>query len=150
MATEQRGACELMVLRLHTKRANRLFAWIGVICLFLIVPVKGIRWVNESVEISTLVGVAPSLLGPAGLLFLILSSSGRLSRLTLGQVTMLVTLIALGLEFAQLLPRPGILANVYYTFAWLDIIASLFSVSVAHYTARFITYKYGKHHVVDQ
>lgn len=127
---------------LRTQRINRLFAWIGVICLLLIIPIKGIRWING----STLIGVAPSLLGPAGLLFLFLSSSGRLSRLTLGQVTMLVSLIALGLEFAQLLPRPGILAKVHYTFAWLDIIASLFSVIAAHYAARFITNKYGKHH----
>jgi len=125
----------------------RLFAWIGAICLFLIVPVKAIRWVNESMVISTLVGIAPSLLGPAGLLFLILSSSGRLSRLTLGQVTKLVTLIALGLEFAQLLPRPGILAKVNYTFTWLDVIASLFSVSIAHFAARFIMYKYRNHRV---
>jgi hypothetical protein len=84
------------------------------------------------------VGIAPSLLGPAGLLFLILSSSGRLSRLTLMQISFLVAVIAFGLEFIQLIPRSGILAKVHYTFDWLDIIASGVSVCLSYAVARFI------------
>ena len=64
-----------------------------------------------------------------------LSTSGKLSRLTLPQVAALVAVIALGLEFAQLLPRPGVLAKVHYTFDWLDIFASLLSVYVSYLVA---------------
>ncbi len=68
-----------------------------------------------------------------------LSGSGKLSRLTHRQVAILVIVIALGLEFAQLLPRPGILAKVHYTFDWLDILASLLSISVSYLVAFNIT-----------
>lgn len=78
-----------------------------------------------------LVGVAPSLLGPSGLLFLLLSSPGRLSKLTLVQRAILVGAISVGLELAQLLPRPGILARVRYTFDVLDLLAMVVSVSVS-------------------
>ena len=118
----------------------------GSICLLLIIPVKAIRWVHLGWATIILVGIAPSLLGPAGLLFLILSSSGRLSRLTLVQVTFFVATVALGLEFAQLIPRPGILARIHYTFDWLDVIASGFSVCVGYLVARLITNEKGKHH----
>ena len=117
--------------------AKRLFGWIGLICLLLIIPVKAMRFVDETAASMLLVGIAPSLLGAAGLFFLILSSSGRLSHLTLLQVALLVAVIALGLEFAQLLPRPGILAKVHYTFDWLDVIGSLLSVCVAWFVAGF-------------
>jgi hypothetical protein len=119
--------------------ARRQFGWIGLICLLLIIPIKAIRFLDETTANTLPVGIAPSLLGPAGLFFLILSSSGRLSRLTLVQVAVLVGVIALGLEFVQLLPRPGILAAVHYTFDWLDILASLFSVCVSYLVALNIT-----------
>ena len=95
---------------------RRLFGWIGLTCLLLVIPVKAIRFADEASANTLLAGVAPSLLGPAGLFFFILSGSGRFSRLTLLQVAALVAVIALGLEFGQLLPRPGILAKVHYTF----------------------------------
>jgi hypothetical protein len=123
-----------------------LFWWMALICLLLIIPIKAIRWAHLSVATTILVGIAPSLLGPAGLLFLILSSSGRLSRLTLVQITLLVAVVALGLEFAQLIPRSGILARVHYTFEWLDIIASVFSVCVGYLVARLITNKKANDH----
>lgn len=111
----------------------------GTIGLLLIIPIKLIRWLDLHSTTAIIVGIAPSLLGPAGLLFLIASSSGKLSRLTLAQVTVLVTVIALGIEFVQLLPRPGILAKVQYTFDWLDVIASGLSVCVGYLVARFMT-----------
>ena len=114
---------------------KRLFGWIGLICLLLIIPVKAIRFMDETTANTLPVGIAPSLLGPAGLFFLMLSTSGKLSRLTLPQVAALVAVIALGLEFAQLLPRPGVLAKVHYTFDWLDIFASLLSVYVSYLVA---------------
>jgi len=117
-------------------RTKRLFGLIGLGCWLLIIPVKAIRWIDHSSAISTIVGIAPSVLGPAGLLFLILSSSSpRLARLTLVQKTLLVGAIAVGLEFIQLFPRPGILAKVHYTFDWLDVAATLFSVSVGYLVA---------------
>jgi hypothetical protein len=117
---------------------KRLLGWIGLICLLLIIPIKVIRFVDEPAATTWLVGITPSVLGPAGLLFLILSGSGRFSRLTLPQATMFVAFIALGLEFVQLLPRPGILANVYYTFDWIDVFGSLFSVGIGYFVARLM------------
>ena len=123
-----------------SNRNKRLFGWIGSICLLLIIPVKAIRWVNVSITISTVIGITPSMLGPAGLLFLISSSSSsRLARVTLLQTTLLVGAIAIGLEFIQLIPRHGILARVHYTFDWLDFAATLFSVSVGYLVARLIS-----------
>lgn len=86
-----------------------------------------------------IVGITPSILGLAGLLFLLLSSSSpRPARLTLIQTTFLVGAIGLGLEFIQLVPRPGILARVHYTFDWLDVAATLFSVAVGYVVARLL------------
>jgi len=125
-------------------RTKRLFGWIGLGCLLLIIPVKAVRWTDLSLVSSTIVGIAPSALGPAGLLFLILSSSSpRLSRLTLLQTTLLVCAIAMGLEFIQLIPRPEILAKVHYTFDWFDVAVTLFSVSVGYLFARLLTYSKG-------
>lgn len=124
----------------HLEKTKRLLGWIGAFCLLLIIPVKALRWISESSASTTIVGISPSVLGPAGLLFLLLSSSGRLSRLTLLQTSLLVTAIALGLEFAQLLPRPGILSNVHYTFDWLDALASLVSVWLGYIVVRLITH----------
>jgi len=123
---------------------KRLFGWIGLVCLLLIIPVKVFRWTDHSLVTSTIFGIAPSALGPAGFLFLMLSSSSRrLARLTLLQTTLLVVAIAIGLEFTQLFPRPGILAKVHYTFDWFDITTTLFSVSVGYLVARLLTYLKG-------
>jgi hypothetical protein len=112
-------------------RKRRLFGWIGAVCLFLIIPIKLLR-LYTSAGATPGVGVAPSIFGPLGLLFLLLSSTGRLSRLTLTQMTLLVGTITVGLEFMQLLPRPGILARVSYTFDPLDLAASLCSLVIAY------------------
>lgn len=117
---------------------KRQFGWIGAILLFLIIPVKAFRWIDEPFVNTILIGVAPSLLGPAGLLFLVLSSSGRWGRLTVVQTTILVAAISFGLEFAQLLPRPGILANVKYSFDWLDVGATFLSIFFGYSLARLL------------
>lgn len=123
-------------------RIKRLFGLIGLSALLLIIPVKAVRWVDYSPMISTIIGIAPSILGPAGLLFLILSSSSpRVARLTLYQATLLVAAIAIGLEFVQLIPRPGILAKVHYTFDWLDVVATVLSVSAGHVVARWLVHQ---------
>jgi hypothetical protein len=118
---------------------KRKFGWIGLILLFLIIPVKAFRWSDQPLVNSTLIGITPSLLGPAGVFFLVLSSSGPLSRLTYLQIALMVVAISFGLEFAQLLPRPGILANVKYTFDWLDVAASFVSIYTAYWMAHVLT-----------
>jgi hypothetical protein len=110
-----------------------------MICWLLIIPVKAMRFIHGPTADTLLMGIAPSVLGPAGLFFLIPTSPGRLSHLSLLQVAIVTTTIALGLEFAQLLPRPGILSAVYYTFDWLDILASLLSVCVSYIIAYAVT-----------
>ena len=118
-------------------RKRHLFGWIGAVCLLLIIPIKLLR-LSNSAGISLAVGIAPSILGPPGLLFLLLSSTGRLSRLTLTQTTLLAGTIAVGLEFMQLLPRPGILTHVRYTFDRLDLAATLCSLVMAYGIIRVV------------
>ena len=119
-------------------KLRRLFGWMGTICLLLIIPVKVIRWAGGNIAVSTFIGIAPSLLGPAGLLFLLLSDSGRFSKLTLLQLTFLVTGVALGLEFVQIIPKSGILERVKYIFDWLDIWSSLVSVFIGYLIAHYL------------
>ncbi len=116
----------------RTKGAtNLIFGLLGTICLVAILAVKLIRFRGHLPE-GLAIDVAPSLLGPAGLLFLLLSSTGPLSRLNLLQVTLLAGVISVGLEFAQLIPRPGILARISYTFDYYDLAATLLSLAVAY------------------
>jgi glycopeptide antibiotics resistance protein len=68
--------------------------------------------------------------------------SSSIPRLTLLQTTLLVSAIAILLEIIQLIPRPGILERVHYTFDCLDIAATLLSVSVGFVVARFISNNY--------
>jgi hypothetical protein len=110
-------------------RREQVLGYVGAVLLLLIIPVKLLRYWSPSGQL--MVGVAPSLLGPSGLLFLLLSSPGRLSKLTLAQMTVLVGAISIGLELAQLLPRPGILRMVPYTFDVLDLLATVLSVSAS-------------------
>ncbi len=120
-------------------KLSRIFGWMGTTCLLLIVPIKVIRLAEGNIAENVFIGIAPSILGPAGLLFLLLASSGKLSKLTLLQLTLLVTGVALGLEFAQLIPRPGILERIRYTFDWLDVWSSLVGVVIGYLVARRLT-----------
>ncbi len=111
-----------------------------MILLLLIIPVKTFRFLEIS-HPTQLTAIIPSLLGPAGLLFLILSSKSKHLNLSIMQSAILVSLIALGLEFAQLIPRPGFLKYIHYTFDWLDVIASSISV-ISAYLIASILYNY--------
>jgi uncharacterized membrane protein len=113
-----------------TARTRQLFGWMGAVCLLAIIPIKLLRVAGAGGSLA--IGVAPSLLGPAGLLFLLLSSSGRLSKLSLTQQTVLVGTLAVVLEILQLCPRPGLLRYVHYTFDYFDLIASVLSVAAAY------------------
>jgi hypothetical protein len=110
-------------------RRRRTLGYIGLVLLLLIIPVKLLRYGSAAGQ--ALVDVAPSLLGPSGLLFILLSGRGKLSRLTVTRLGILVGAVSVGLELAQLLPRPGILARVHYTFDVLDLVATVLSLSVA-------------------
>jgi hypothetical protein len=112
-----------------------IFGVLGAALLFLIIDVKAVRWAHLSRSTSLLVGVAPSLLGPAGLIFLVLSSAGRLSRWPLLKIVSLAAVVSLALEFVQALPRPGILRHVHYTFDWYDLAATVVSVLLAYLVA---------------
>jgi hypothetical protein len=119
-------------------RVKILFGWLGTIILLLIIPIKVFRFFEISYISQLIIGISPSLLGPAGLLFLILSSKSKHLNLSIIQSAILVSLIALSLEFAQLLPRPGILKYIHYTFDWLDVISSLISVIISYLIAKFL------------
>lgn len=115
---------------------RRILAYIGLGLLLLIIPVKLLR--DGSAAGRLWVGVAPSLLGPSGLVFILRSSRGKLSRLTMVQMGVLVAAVSVGLELAQLVPRPGILARVHYTFDVLDLVASVLSAGGAALVAEIV------------
>ncbi len=114
-----------------------LLGWIGTVCLLLIIPIKLLRFLDYA-GFPLAVGIAPSVLGPAGLLFLLRSSTGRLAHLTLLRTTLLAGTIALGLELLQLVPRPGLLARAKYTFDYQDLVASLLSLLLAYVCIRMM------------
>ncbi len=120
----------------HVSRERRTLGYVGAVLLLLIIPVKLFRY--SSAAGSMAVGVAPSLLGPSGLLLLLISSPGRLSRLTVAQTAILVGVISVGLELVQLIPRPGILQGVWYTFDPLDLLATLAAVATSSVIANVV------------
>lgn len=132
-----------MIKQEGTSSAKQVFALLGSACLLMIIPVKLIRFADIVHANEFITGIAPSFLGTAGLLFLILSRTGKLSHLKLFQVTLITTLIALGSEFIQSVPRRGILANVHYTFDWFDILASIAGVITGYIIALSIIKKKG-------
>jgi hypothetical protein len=121
---------------------RRTLGYIGLVLLLLIIPVKLLRYGPASGQV--LVGVAPSLLGPSGLLLMLPSSRGKVSQLTVTQLGILVGAVSVGLELAQLLPRPGILARVHYTFDVLDLVATVVSVSIAALVAAVVLRRGGR------
>lgn len=121
--------------------SERIFGWLGIVFLLAILPIKLLRALHSGGS-DAVIGVAPSILGPAGLLFLLLSSTGRVARLSIGQVALLVVATSLTLELVQLLPRPGVLARIHYTFDPIDLFASVISVGVAYVAARLILQRY--------
>jgi len=126
-------------MNIEKDKVKILFGWFGTIILLLIIPIKVFRFLGINYISQLVIGIAPSFLGPAGLLFLILSSKSKHLNLSIIQSAILVSLIALGLEFLQLLPRPGIFKYIHYTFDWLDIISSLISVIIAYFIAKYLS-----------
>jgi hypothetical protein len=102
---------------------KRMYGWIGIACWLLILPVKVARRFDMGIS-PEIIGVAPNLLGPAGLMLVILSNERRFARLTTIQAGLMAGIIALGLEFAQILPG----VRRIYRFDWLDVAATLCSL----------------------
>lgn len=125
-------APQRVATEVHVRPDARRFGWIGAVLLLLIIPFKAARWFDGMAWGSAVIGIMPSVLGPSGLYFLLLSGGGRLARLTVKQTAVGTAVLSLALEFAQLLPRPGILSAVQYTFDWLDVAATLVSVAVSY------------------
>lgn len=121
-------------------REKNILGWAGTICLFLILPVKLLRHLDGD-SMAQVIDIVPSLLGPPGVFFLMLSSGGKLGRLSSLQAALITGALALGLEFLQLIPRPGLLARIRYTFDVLDLLASLFSLVVAYLIVQLIVRK---------
>lgn len=107
-----------------------VFGWLGVILLFAILPIKLLRFTHHGAG-SLVMGMAPSIFGPAGFLFMLLSNSKRVARWGLRRIALFVAFVAVALEFAQLIPRHGIFARVHYTFDYADLFASVASVVLA-------------------
>lgn len=116
-------------------RARRLLGRLGAGCLLAIIPAKLARVAGID---NAVLGAGPSLFGPAGLLFLLLSGSGRLSRLSLPWQALLVGTFSLLLEVVQLCPRPGLLRYARYTFDYLDLVATAVSITAAYFVAAAI------------
>jgi hypothetical protein len=117
--------------------SNRLLGWMGMVLLLGILPIKLARFEQHGAS-SFAIGVAPSVLGAAGLLFLLLSSTGRLARLSLLRVTVLVAALSVTLELLQLLPRPGVLARIHYTFDTFDLAGTVLGVAMAYMVSAWI------------
>lgn len=110
-------------------RNRNILGFIGALLLFSIIAIKLLRIFSGT---STIIGIAPSILGPPGLLFLLISDTGRFSHWSPLKTTLSVAAVAIGLELCQLLPRPGVLARIHYTFDYLDLVASILSLLVAY------------------
>ncbi len=125
-------------LNTEKDRVKILFGWLGTIILLLLILIKVFRFFEIVYTSKLIIGIAPSLLGPAGLLFLILSSKSKYLNLSLTRLSIIISIVAIGLEFAQLVPRPGFLKYIHYTFDWLDIISSIISVIIAYLVAKIL------------
>ena len=102
---------------------KRIYGYIGLTCWLLILPAKLARRFDWGVPDAVL-NVAPSLLGPAGLLLVLLANDRRLARLTIAQAALLAAAIGLAVEFVQLVPN----VRPLYRFDWLNVAATLAGV----------------------
>jgi VanZ family protein len=96
---------------------KRIYGRIGAACWLLILPAKLARRFEWGVP-DAVIDAAPSFLGTAGLLLVLLSNHGRLSRLTITQAWLATAGIALAAESAQLFCS-------LYRFDWIDVAATL-------------------------
>ena len=116
---------------ISSQKAKKVFEYIGLTLWLLIIPIKLNRYFNLGI-LEALSNNLPSFLGSAGLLLVLLSSKGRLSKLTVVQSILIAITISVIIEFIQLIPRPEILSYINYTFDYLDILLSLIGVALSY------------------
>lgn len=102
------------------QRLKRMYGYIGAICWVLILPAKEARRLDLGID-PVVFGIAPSFIGSAGLVLVILSSERRSPCLTIARGTLRAGTVALALELAQILP----FVRRIYTFDWFDVAATL-------------------------
>jgi len=116
---------------ISSQRAKKFFEYIGLTLWFLIIPIKLNRYFDLRI-FETLNDNLPSFLGSAGLFLVLLSNKGKLSKLTVVQSVFIAIAISVLIELVQLLPRPGILSYINYTFDFVDILFSLIGVGISY------------------
>ena len=116
---------------ISSQKAKKIFEYIGLTLLLLIIPIKLNRYFNL-VILETLNNNLPSFLGSAGLFLILLSNKGRFSKPTMIHSASIAIAVSVLIEFIQLIPRPGILSYVFYTFDMLDILFSIIGVVISY------------------
>lgn len=116
---------------IRSLKAKKIFGYIGLTLWLLIIPIKLNRYSNLRI-IETLIDNLPSFLGAAGLFLVLLSNKGKLSKLTIVQSASITIAVSVLIEFIQLIPRPGILSCVFYTFDILDILFSIIGAVISY------------------
>jgi len=116
---------------ISSQKAKKVFEYIGLTLWLLIIPIKLNRYFNLKI-FELLDNNLPSFLGAAGLFLILFSTRGKLSNLTVVHSALLAISVSVIVEAIQLIPRPGILAYVYYTFDYLDILFSIIGVAFSY------------------
>ena len=124
-------------MKVQSAKSKFLFSIFGSILWLLIIPIKLFRFINIDIT-NTISNNGASFLGSAGLLFMILGSKSRLSALTLTQATIITIIIALSLEFLQLIFQFGVISLPLFRFDILDIVAALFGIFIAYFLSRYL------------
>jgi len=106
----------------------------------LIIPIKIIRYI-DSPTIQTISNNTPSFFGSAGLFLILLADRGQFSSIKVYQALLMTLLISVLIECLQLIPRPGILAKIYYVYDLNDLVASFAGVVFSFLVAAFLISK---------
>lgn len=118
---------------IRSGRTKKVLGYTGSAFWLLIIPSKLNRYFGLNI-FEALNDNLPSFLGAAGLFLILLSTRGKLSNLTVVHSALLAISVSVIVEAIQLIPRPGILAYVHYTFDYLDILFSIIGVAVSYFT----------------
>jgi uncharacterized membrane protein len=122
---------------IKSRKAKKVFGFTGSAFWLLIIPIKLNRFFNLEIP-GLLNNNLPSFLGAAGLFFMLLSAKGKLSNLSVAQSAFIAISVSVLVEVIQLIPRPGILSYINYTFDFLDILFSLIGVGISYLIILFI------------
>jgi hypothetical protein len=116
---------------ISSQKAKKVFEYIGLTLWLLIIPIKLNRYFNLKI-FEALNNNLPSFLGAVGMFFILISGKGRLSNLRVAQSALIAISVSVLLEVIQLLPRPGILSYINYSFDFVDILFSLIGVGISY------------------